>query len=52
MAIDPKNPAIFVASGNFYFARRVYELARDNYEKALQLDSTIVEAHLKLATSY
>lgn len=52
MGIDPKNPAIFVASGNFYFARRVYELARDNYEKAIMLDSTIVEAHLKLATSY
>lgn len=52
MAIDPKNPDIYVASGNFYFARRVYELARDNYEKAIGLDSTIVEAHLKLATSY
>ncbi|OGU56881.1 MAG: hypothetical protein A2X64_02510 [Ignavibacteria bacterium GWF2_33_9] len=52
MALDPNNPDIYVTSGNFYYARRVYELARDNYLKAVELDSTIVEAHFKLATSY
>jgi tetratricopeptide (TPR) repeat protein len=50
--IDPKNPGPYVAMGNFYYARRVYELARQNYEEALKLDPKNTEAHFKLATSY
>jgi tetratricopeptide (TPR) repeat protein len=51
-AIDPKNPGPYVAMGNFYFTRRVYELARQNYEQAIELDPKNTEAHFKLATSY
>ncbi len=51
-AIDPNNPGPYVAMGNFYFTRRVYELARQNYEKAIELDPKNTEAHFKLATSY
>ena len=50
--IDPNNPSSYIALGNFYFARRVYELARQNYEEAILKDSNNIEAHSKLAQSY
>lgn len=50
--IDKKNPAPLVTLGNLYFSKRVYELARQNYEEALALDPNNVEAHMNLAISY
>lgn len=50
--IDPDNPASYIALGNFYFARRVYELARQNYEEAILKDPNNIEAHSNLAQSY
>lgn len=50
--IDKKNPAPLVTLGNLYFSKRVYELARQNYEEALTLDPNNVEAHMNLAISY
>ena len=50
--IDPNNPQSYIALGNIYFARRVYELARQNYEEAILKDSSNIEAHSKLAESY
>lgn len=42
----------FVALGDINFARKVYELAKDNYEEALKRDNNLVTAHAKLAESY
>lgn len=50
--IDKNNPAPLVTLGNLYFSKRVYELARQNYEEALALDPNNVEAHMNLAISY
>lgn len=50
--IDRKNPASFIAMGDYYFKQRVYELAKDNYEEALSMDESNVEAREKLAISY
>lgn len=50
--IDKKNPLPLVTLGNLYFSKRVYELARQNYEEALALDPNNVEAHMNLAMSY
>lgn len=51
-SLDKKNPAPLVTLGNLYFSKRVYELARQNYEEALSLDPNNVEAHMNLAISY
>ena len=50
--INSDIPEPWVALGDLYFAQRVYELAKNNYEKALAIDEDLVEARLKLATSY
>lgn len=50
--LDKNNPAPLVTLGNLYFSKRVYELARQNYEEALSLDPNNVEAHMNLAISY
>jgi len=45
----------YVTLGNLYFKygkQPVYDLARQNYQKAVELDSTLLEAHIKLAQSY
>ncbi|MBK9250028.1 MAG: tetratricopeptide repeat protein [Ignavibacteria bacterium] len=50
--LNKKIPDGFVALGDLYYAQKVYELARMNYEEALLLDSTLLDARIKLATSY
>ncbi len=50
--MDKKNPDAYIALGNLYFAQKVYELARSNYEEALSLNENILDARIKLATSY
>lgn len=50
--INKKIPDGFVALGDLYYAQRVYELARMNYEEALKLDESLTDARIKLATAY
>lgn len=50
--INKKIPDGFVALGDLYFAQRIYELARMNYEEALKLDENLTSARIKLATAY
>ncbi|MFP4370150.1 MAG: tetratricopeptide repeat protein [Candidatus Kapaibacterium sp.] len=50
--LDKDNPAAFVALGDLYFASRVYELARQNYEEALGINEELIEARIKLAKTY
>lgn len=50
--LDSKNPASFIAMGDYYFKQGVYELAKDNYEEALSIDENLLEAREKLAISY
>ncbi|MCX6139817.1 MAG: tetratricopeptide repeat protein [Candidatus Kapabacteria bacterium] len=49
------SPAAYLALGNFYFNSKpipVFELAVQNYDEALHLDSTLVMAHFNLAICY
>ncbi|MGQ9818617.1 MAG: tetratricopeptide repeat protein [Candidatus Kapaibacteriales bacterium] len=50
--LNKKTPEPFIALGDLYFAQKVYELARWNYEEALSLNPDLTEARVKLATSY
>jgi tetratricopeptide (TPR) repeat protein len=50
--IDDENPQILTALGDLYFAREVYQLAKMNYEKALEIESALIDTRMKLATSY
>lgn len=45
-------PDAFLALGDLYFAQKVYELAKSNYEKALSLDPNLTQARESLATAY
>jgi len=42
----------WVALGDLYYAQRVYELAKNNYEEALSIDENNIEARINLAQSY
>ncbi|MFC2130327.1 tetratricopeptide repeat protein [Bacteroidota bacterium] len=50
--MDKNIPDAYIALGDLYFAQRVYELAKNNYEEALSIDEENVEARTKLAISY
>jgi len=50
--MNKKIPDGFIALGDLYFAQKVYELARTNYEDAINLDDNLTEARVKLATAY
>ncbi len=50
--INSNLPDGFVALGDINFARKVYELAKDNYEEGLKRDPSLVSARAKLAESY
>lgn len=49
---DDENPEAYVTLGDLYFAQRVYALAQDNYEEALELNPKLIDARRKLAISY
>lgn len=51
-SINKELPATYVARGDIYFAQRVYELAKDNYEEALKRDPNLLDSRIKLAESY
>ncbi len=56
--LDDKNAQVYIGLGDLYFAKKVYELAKDNYESALATDGkqlsskSILNAKIKLASSY
>lgn len=51
-SINKELPATYVARGDIYFAQRVFELAKDNYEEALKRDANLIDSRSKLAESY
>lgn len=50
--MDKDIPDAYIALGDLYFAQKIYELAKTNYEDALSIDENNVEARTKLAISY
>ncbi len=56
--LDDKNAQVYIGLGDLYFAKKVFELAKDNYESALATDGkqlstkSILNAKIKLASSY
>ncbi|MCX7879745.1 MAG: tetratricopeptide repeat protein [Ignavibacteria bacterium] len=50
--LNPKTAEPLVALGDLYFAQKVYELARMNYEEALAINPELTDARIKLATAY
>jgi len=51
----PKSASAYLALGNLYFNSKpipVFELAIQNYDQALQIDPTDVQAHFNLAICY
>lgn len=56
--LDDKNSQVYIGLGDLYFAKKVFELAKDNYEAALTNDGkqlsvkSILNAKIKLASSY
>lgn len=50
--LNEKEPRIYTTLGDMYFAQRVFELAKNNYEQALSIDSENQNAMMKLAESY
>jgi tetratricopeptide (TPR) repeat protein len=51
-SLNKELPATYVARGDIYFAQRVFELAKDNYEDALKRDPNLTESRAKLAEAY
>lgn len=51
-SINKELPTTYVARGDIYFAQRVFELAKDNYEEALKRDPNLIESRSKLAEAY
>ncbi len=50
--MDKTIPDAFVALGDLYYAWKIYDPAISHYEEALALKETLIEARIKLATSY
>jgi tetratricopeptide (TPR) repeat protein len=46
------DPRVYTLLGDLYYRQRVYELARQNYEQALRLDSLQSQARMRLAEVY
>ncbi|MEY3311569.1 MAG: hypothetical protein RL348_902, partial [Bacteroidota bacterium] len=46
---DDKRSEIFTGLGDLYYAKKVYELAKDNYESAISLNKELLEPRIKLA---
>lgn len=51
-SIDNKNPEVFVMLGKLYYEQKIWELAKTNYEEALQLSPNNVEIRQLLAEVY
>ncbi len=46
------DPRVYTMLGDLYYRQRVYELARQNYEQALRLDSLQTQPRIRLAEVY
>lgn len=51
-SLNSKLGDAYLALGNLYFAQKIWALAKDNYEEAINLDKNLTDARVKLATSY
>jgi tetratricopeptide (TPR) repeat protein len=49
---DPQNPAPYEIMGDAYAKQKVAPMAISSYEKSLELDSTQLRVHYKLANTY
>lgn len=49
---NKKSPIVYITLGDLYFSQGVYELAKNNYLEAIQLDAKNVQARANLAESY
>ncbi len=49
---NKKEPIVYVTLGDMYFSQGVYELAKNNYLEAIQLDNKNIQARANLAESY
>ncbi len=43
---------VYIALGDLYYQRGVYELSESNYFKAIELDSSLIQSRIQLAISY
>lgn len=50
--LNKNTPEPLVALGDLYYAQKVFELARMNYEEALMINPNLTDARIKLATAY
>ena len=56
--LDSKNAEVYIGLGDLYYAKKIYELAKDNYESAISNDGksltqkALLNAKIKLASSY
>lgn len=50
--MDSKNPDALIALGDLYFKQKVYQLSADNYAAAIEINPDLIDARMKLATSY
>jgi tetratricopeptide (TPR) repeat protein len=50
--INANSVDVEVAYGNLQYAQKIYELAKDAYEKALSIDQNLLKARENLATTY
>ncbi len=50
--INANSVDVEIAYGNLQYSQKIYELAKDAYEKALSIDPTIIKARENLATTY
>lgn len=51
-AINKDMPQIYVALGDLYYKKGIFDMARKQYEEALTLDPTLINARINLAESY
>lgn len=48
----PENPVVKVALGDLYYTRKIYDLAQQYYNEAIELDENLVEPRIQLGETY
>ncbi len=48
----PGTPIVKVALGDLYFTRKVYPLAQEYYNEAIEIDENLIEARVQLGETY
>jgi len=49
---NPKKPSLYMQRGDLYFELEGYDEAIADYKKVIELDSSLVDAHFRLADTY